>query len=475
MKIAAQKINNKGITISKYRLNEATKFYDKVYGLNAYRLYDMGYSENPSIVDMVGLKYAIRDEFPNEFSYLTLNNNKMAETDFSMICDYARRKAKDEEAKKVLTCLYMLQTAIDAQRELDKLSNSVKIPVRKDSVNIRARLAVSSRTLNASSPYMDNPYTHDVIEGSVKGYTKRFYFGEAIIHKIMLDCGLSEEEYQEHLKTGDSFILGGITQKEELEFIPLIYNSSSLSGKYADLFKKRYAQYYRDFYQGQTNSTDCMTYEEYIIVQSMNDCIEIVKKLRDSKDFIEELYVNQYSITYLSSTPNEVNEDTISVGVFAIYNKEKSFGIGTLLEGYCGEFFSEEKATELGYKKLGKPIEIEGGNYYPLYRLRANDGSPVYSMYKDNIAFNYAKISQFVPNCTVSIADDYIAQSDAVFSYINSTTSNVGVACLLTALICASCGLVEPTIVYSRVLTNGRYTPKDLITETVAHYNKLYK
>lgn len=475
MKIAAQKINNRGITISKHKLDVVTKFYDKVYGLNAYRLYDMGYSENPSVVDMVGLKYAIRDEFPEEFSYLVLNNNKLMDTDFSIVCDYARKKAKDEEAKKVLTCLYMLQTAIDAQKCLDKVAKSVKIPVRKNSVTIKSRLAFSSRTLNASAPYMDNPYSHDIIEGEKSGYLKRFYFGEAIIHKIMLDSGLSEEEYQAHLKTGDSFILGGITQQEELEFIPLIYNSSSLTGKYAELFKKRYAQYYNDFYTSQTNSTDCMTYEEYIAVQAMSDCIDSVKKLRETQDFLEEVYVNQYYLTYLSSTPNTITEDTISVGVFTMLDSSKSFGIESLLEGFCGEFISESKADSLGYKKLGRPVEIGGVMCYPLYRLSTSNDLSVHSIYRDNISFNYSRINKFVPNCTVASSDDYIAQSDAIFSYISSTTSNVGVACLLTALICASCGLVEPTIVYSRVLTNGRYSPKDLITETVAHYNKLYK
>lgn len=358
------------ITASKIERKPEVKL-EKVYDIlhtntirycNALReLYELGFTESPYEADDVLLRKAFIQEFDDSKYLMDMSSGCI---DFSLKhLDYACVMSDNEEFKKVCDVYKEYISARDTLKKCDSLIKNVKI-LRKGIYHINSRFIASEGVVCKSNcevfPELFLDYGCDMVSVNI---------GDCVIHALMLDIGISEEEYQKHLSTGESFFIKGVTQEEECEFIDLIIScSANLNGKYGKLLSERILNYYKDFTMNNKSKFVQASYDSMMFTKSADFAMEKLNKVR--KEIYEvgghEIFMTTYDVYYEIPSEDEYKfelDKVINVGGWCTFSDGERIFTKDLFYGVQGEFTKEGGTVPAFLDGFGVVYFAENAHY----------------------------------------------------------------------------------------------------------------
>ena len=232
MRITAGKLNGKvrqNVEKIYEVMNENTIKY-----CNAMReLYELGFTDNPFYVDEVMLRKAFIEEFEDSGLLSGVSSGDIYFDENHL--KYAKWVSKDTEFKKVCDLYIDYIVAKEKLQICGELIDDSKI-TKFGMLDIPVRFLVSEGVKSKSRVRLIPEFflTDELPK------LKKFCIGDCTIHAVVSELGISEEEYQEHLSTGQPFFVKDLTQEQESELVDLILcYDVKLDGKYGDMLAKK--------------------------------------------------------------------------------------------------------------------------------------------------------------------------------------------------------------------------------------------
>lgn len=392
MRIAAQKVNNVGVSVSKSKMIENTERYCKQYNHMCERLYDLGYLSSPT--------YFYDDEFWGVFfednkSYIEKFLNKhtgamnYSISQIRYIMHTINGIESEKEVYNVFNIVIKLIEARQALEDFNKFCSSVKFQKKNDLISCRTSLTVSNRVYNSSKIPLDSPYVQECFYFDNKEVIKINY-SRIILKELLKGLGVDIDISD----TSDSLLLGdGFTIDDDCKFLNQIINGEiDGSGKYSRLLHDTVEKYYDDYYATRTTIAECVGYAEKNFISAIPACIEYINSIRQRLcEGYKEVYVTSSEVWFQLDKPCEAtvqrNKD-IFVGQFLFnINSHQSIGVVSRLLGFSGEYMYEYDSDITNYSLFGLPVSmyitgVQKGkkipislNYYPILNIkqRVND------------------------------------------------------------------------------------------------------
>lgn len=302
MKITTSNLNGKhrvNLSIIYKVLNENTVRY-----CNALRdLYDLGFSDSPYCVDEISLRQAFIEEFEDSKLLIHVSSGSL---DFDkQHLKYAMLLSKD---KDFVNACGILLAYIESKEKLEicgEILDNAKI-IKKSIAEFSVRF-VASEGVTSRAPFRLIP---EIFTTEELSKVKRVNLGDCVIHTLMLDLGVSEEEYQEYLKTGKPFFVKGVSQEDECELIDLILAYGiTLDGEYGSLLSNRILDYYRDYMLTNESKFAQASYESIIFTKSANLKTAKLNKVREEvyKQGGKDIFIEDNNVYYC--IPDDDSED----------------------------------------------------------------------------------------------------------------------------------------------------------------------
>lgn len=396
MRIAAQKVNNVGIGVSKSKMLDLTEKYTKQYGHCCEQLYDLGFLTTPSYFYEDEFWYAFLDEFP-DYTDKFLNKHT-GNMNFTLgQIQYVIGVTDDEEILNVLHILIDILEAKQALSDFGLFYSTAKFQKKTDILVCRTNLTVSNKVYSAGKVPLDSCYVQkcfDIWDKHIIKFDYTLMILKTLIKTLGLNLDLSLTDPSIFL--GDNF-----TVKDDCKFLTQIINGEiEGSGKYAGLLHEIVEKYYDDYYTTRTTVAECVGFAEQNFINSIQSCIDYINEYRKSlpKNY-KEVYVTASEVWFQLDEPAEksqCNGKDIYIGMYlSDLSSKKPLGLIPRMMGYSGEFIYEYDPNLSKYKVSGMPVLMyiprkQGGstvpigvNYYNVLSLK-EDGRDVYPRTKFN-------------------------------------------------------------------------------------------
>lgn len=367
MRIAAQKVNNTGIQVSKKKLTDATKFYTITYNQMCERLFDLGYISSSVIFYEDEFWEAFFSENPDFI--MKFRNNRTGAMNMSVIqIKYVLASVdKDSDVHSILSTVVSLLDAKQALEDFNRFTSVAKFPKKSDGLNCKTNLYVSNKVSNSGKLLLDSPYIMKcfvVPEGkSVLEFNYSIKLLEILAKKLGIEDNLDLD--------AESLFLGkGFTIKDDRDYlVPLINGEIEGTGKYAKLLHDTVEKYYVDYYNTRTTIAECIGYAEQNFLDSIPTCIDYINDFRSSLGEYKEFFVDSNSVYFLvdaveSNEDKPTNERFIGANLHDYFSGKPLSVINRLL-GYCGQYIYEYDSNISNMDMLGVPVEM-----YQLSMLR---------------------------------------------------------------------------------------------------------
>ena len=472
MRIACSNINNNGISISKELINKAVYKYNGLLGRSLFKLYDLGYQSSPALFDLIDFRKILASDFPKERELLYDKLSGTMALDDELILDYAIMVSDNDEFKNIIKIYKDILVSKKALDAYNTLVSKVKIPKKNDLFKVKCRLSVSGSVQNYGVIPLDNPCIRESFYLEEDETLVSFNTVDILIKEMLKRLGYTEEAYLEHKKSGQAFFIKGVSQDEETRLIPLIISGKiECDGKFGVELTNDIQKYYDDFYSSNTARVSCLSYEEMIFNNALDERIELINQKR--KEFGNTPYREFYATTdeiifavkdtNLSDSKSYFENNILHLGIATVSNENQSeFSKINTLCGLCGEFMSESTIEERGLYTEGLPVSIKFGivtgnkykmselSYYPIYNVyHCENGSNIEPLLGNDIHILVSDINEVFKNLGVSnkselyhkflrSASDVTSIDDVDYSKYKGL-----VADLATALVYAECGVLD--------------------------------
>lgn len=376
MRIAAQKVNNIGIQVSKAKVADVTKKYTLIYSQMCERLADLGYISSSTLFYADEFWEVFFDENPNLVN-LFINNRVGSVVLNEKQIEFVMRKLEvenntDLEAYKVLSYAKSLLQAKTALDDLCKFVSAVKFPKKSDLLTCKTNISVSSKVSSSGKIPLDSPYIMEcfyVPDGKkVVDFDYAIIILKVLLEKLGINSDVSE--------TDDSLFLGkGFTIKDDCYFLNEIINGDiSGNGIYANMLTKVVENYYVDYYATRTTIADCISFGEQNFIYAIPKCIEYINEYRkEIGNTGTEFYVTSSKVYFLFDGVVEKPKPSVR-NIFIgteLYNHGTKTEINVLnrLLGFSGEFIYEYDSNVVNYSLGGFPVTM--------YQISVNRGRNV--------------------------------------------------------------------------------------------------
>lgn len=340
MKITASKINGK------YRvdLNEVYRVIreNTIEYCDALReLYELGFSDNPYHVDDILLRKAYIEEFEDSKLLTCVSSGGI---DFDKLhLKYAMWVSKDEDFVNACRVYLKYITSKEKLEVCGEILDNAKT-VKKGSIDINVRF-VASEGVVLKTKFRLLP---DIFVTDEMRQIERVNVGDCVIHALIRDLGISDEEYERHLSTGSPFFVKGVSQEQECELIDaIICYGIPLEGKYGSLLAKSVLDYYRDYMMHNESKFAQATYESIIFTKSADYKTAKLNEVRERiyKEGGKELFMEENNVYYcLPNKSSHTDEDSsIKVGGWCLNTDGEMLLTKDLFKGVQGVFSFNEK------------------------------------------------------------------------------------------------------------------------------------
>lgn len=390
MRIAAQKINNVGIGVSKSKMMELTEQYTIQYGHCCEELYEMGYLTTPSYFYDDEFWNAFLDEFP-DLTELFLNKH-IGSMNFELSqVRYIIKILDNKEALRALNILVDILEARQALLDFKLFCSTAKFQKKSDILLCRTNLTVSNRVYSSGKIPLDSPYVQKCFNIWDKQVIK-FDYSLMIFKTLLKQLGVDEDL---DLIDDSVFLGGNFTVADDCQFLTSLINGEiEGNGKYADLLHKTVEKYYDDYYTTRTTVAECVGFAEQNFINSIQSCIEFINAFRKTlADNYREVYVTSTEVWFQLDKPVEKvsfsgKDIFISTHLGDLASK-KPLGAISRMMGFSGDFIYEYDQELSKYEVGGMPVSmymigVQGGqpapipvNYYGILSL-SEGGRDVY-------------------------------------------------------------------------------------------------
>lgn len=365
MRITAGKLNGKvrqNVEKIYEVMNENTIKY-----CNAMReLYELGFTDNPFYVDEVMLRKAFIEEFEDSGLLSGVSSGDIYFDENHL--KYAKWVSKDTEFKKVCDLYIDYIVAKEKLQICGELIDDSKI-TKFGMLDIPVRFLVSEGVKSKSRVRLIPEFF--LTDKLPK--LKKFCIGDCTIHAVVRELGISEEEYQEHLSTGQPFFVKDLTQEQESELVDLILcYDVKLDGKYGDMLAKKIVSYYKDYMMETTSKFYQVPFEGVMFTKSLDYKKDKLSKISEEMSKLggKEVFLEADAI-YYSLPASEEDKFHVSkpvVGGWCLDVETNETMLTTnLFEGVQGVFTFNNKDEVPAYiKGFGMCYFVSDADYFKL-------------------------------------------------------------------------------------------------------------
>lgn len=372
MKIAASKLNNDGLVLSKAKLREefitALAKYNK---LNIY-LFNECVLDSPSFVDWVAIKRFLLEEYPT--FYAGLKNALDGSVEFT-----SKRMfyvLKNNSSDEILNAIYRLLALEERITSLNSIYDGVKFKKSADTAIYKPSYIVTSKIVNRSKIDTLRSVLLDCIDGensvlvSCEGYR--------VICKYL--CNKYGVDYQDGIS---------IFISNESDIVDRVFISEFLTGKLKGntvlakkLFKDITDYYHKSSLDYATENSGCMDFDEYIFNDCLDDLISLQKEFRLENPDCKPFVIEDYSVFYYKEGVSLDN--SLPYNLFGLdcidYYSGNTLHIRNSLCGLCGEYIAESDIVRNELQVTGMPLDLyitdnKTMKYYPLVNVRDKNGN----------------------------------------------------------------------------------------------------
>lgn len=505
MKIAVQKLNANGITISKELLEKSLLKYNSIFSNESYKLYDLGYISSPSEFNKSEFLKAVYQQFPNSKDLLISNITGELVLDSDLI-SYAILKLNNKEFSVVMESFKKIVESNEAIENLSSLYTKLSIK-KKTSVVIKPRLSVSNTLADYSTYKLDGFGIMDCFERQEDTHLVKVCINEILLKYLCFEVGISEDCYNKYKLTGKSFFIDGLTAGQELNFINYLLNGViKPDGKFGKELEDVLLSYYSKLFSSNNPRFSCDKFEATIFIKALDEVLMYTKAERAKIESIggSELYVTDKEIIF--EVPNIIseknwscfNDNKLMVGNYVMdYVTHEELSKCNNLLGICGEYIKKSDVEELGYFPLCQPVKLhymsKSGaklkdstfEYYPISRVLYNDDKDENGNYVsrslvpvilEDFVISFSDISSVYNKFGVSNKNELFKSirknlvqtftvDTSIVTYTNLITD------LVCALIYADCGYPD----YDLVMDNYMFITDDIYNKACFEAEEVYK
>lgn len=379
MRIAVQKINNRGIEVSRNKVRLTTEKYVKQLGQACERLYDEGYLASPLLFDEDAFMHCLFEEYPELVPLcrnVTTGGISLSTQQISYVLKAIGAKHGAYDA------LSVAKSALEASQALSDISaflEAVHFKKKSDILLCRSSLTVSNKVYTSGKLNLDSPYVRECFFVKPGHHIEEFNYSIEILRAVLKSLGVEDEVtlYDDSVLLGDSFTIA-----DDCEFLNLIIcGDIEGHGKYASQLHKAVEKYYSDYYSSRTTIAECIKYEEQMFLNAIPSAIALVNAYRAEHPDHEEFFVDSKRVYWLVAGPDKryipvwrdifIGEDAINLG-------ETGVPVMNRLLGYSGAFMYRFDSALANYEVIGSPVimyTLDGEKrvpveYYPAANLR---------------------------------------------------------------------------------------------------------
>lgn len=359
MRIAAQKINNRGIEVSRNKIRLTTEKYVKQLGQMCERLYDMGYLRNPVRYDEDAFVECLFDEFP-EIMPLCRNITTGSISASDKQLKYVMKVlGPAHEAYEVLKTAILAIQASQALSDLNDFLGRVKFKKKDDLLQCRSTLGVSSRVYSSGKINLDSPYLRECFYVKPDCHIVEFNYSIEVLRATLKAIGVEAD-----IKSGDRSVLLGdfFKVEDDCEFLNLVIcGDIEGNGKYAKQLHKAVETYYTEYYRNRTTIAECIKYEEQMFLNAIQPAIGAVNEFRRLHPDYEEFFVDSQRVYFLAkgvdvryrSATRDVyiGEDIMGLGVTGVPLMNR-------LLGFSGSYLYRFDDRISDYEVVGMPVTL---------------------------------------------------------------------------------------------------------------------
>lgn len=359
MRISAQRINNKGVTISKSRVEEVSTKYVKQYNRLCEKLYDLGYISSPLYFDDKEFWYNLIDEHPEFYNKYFVNSingvvsNVLDQIEYAILCD------EDEELCTLLKDVLEILQASKAVEDINEALSHIKFTKKSDLVVCKASISVSDKVYSTSKFCLDSPYVQECFYVPEDKEVFVHNFGIEILRTLFKKLNINETFTED----SDSLLLGGnLKIKDDCRFLKsILMGDITGSGKYFSVIKDYASKYYKESFMSDSNS-GYIEYISQLYLDAIPSCIEHLNQFRGTlSDDYSELYITSTSVIYLRNKTQNKSYScrTLYVGEHLIdYTTGKSLGVLNRLQGFSGSYIYEYDRNIQNYAQTNLKVKM---------------------------------------------------------------------------------------------------------------------
>lgn len=372
MKIAANKLNNEGLVLSKSKLREefitALAKYNK---LNIY-LFNECILDSPSFVDWIKIKRFLLEEHPDFYS--KLKNDLDGSIEFtSKRMFYILRNGSDDD---ILMVIYRLLALEEQIASINSIYDGVKFKKSADTIVYKPSYIITSKIVNRSKV----DALRSVLLNCIAGEDKVLVSCESF--KVI--CEYLCKKYGVEYQYGTSIFM-----RDESDLVDRTFISEFLTGKIKGntslakkLFKDITTYYHNHSVDYTTENSSCMDFDEHIFNDCLDDLVALQKKFREENPDCIPFALDDYSVFYYKegvSVPNSLPYNLFGLDCIDYYTGE-TLNIRNSLCGLCGEYIAEADIARNKLQVVGMPLDLyisdtKTMKYYPLVNVRNEKGN----------------------------------------------------------------------------------------------------
>lgn len=380
-----RKLSNK-VDIYYDKLIKETEYCTKLFGYTCFRIYDKGYSSNPTYCSIEELLEAIYDESPIIIQDLTNPYTGIIDLSYTMLDYYRKTKKLTEEETFLLDMLINLEYIYSAFEIYDVLKTEglvYQLKVQRSQLRFLCNVDIS------------HPAFLRVLKQNVKilDMDKRVY----------------------------ARLFGNVSDKIVRCKAPLklVLSGSSLTKEYG------LEDYYKEMQtikiENKKKRKEIKSYSIHILSQVQDLYKRLIEESLDDIVFFDGLYF------YTESEKDILPRQQYEVGVFCTDWLLNSYiGMVNNYKGFSGEFIPLKDIERLGYKCKGYPVYLYNPvnlikmPYYHIVNVTDEKGVALISKVRDNsYDINYDN------NVTCEDIYDYVNNIKKVGSYYINKVSKL--------------------------------------------------
>lgn len=383
MRIAAQKINDRGIAVSRLKTREVTEKYVKQLGQACEALYDLGYLPNPQYFDEDSFFECLFEDFPEIVPLcrnITTGSINLSAQQFHFVM---KKLGDVHRSYEVLSAACKAMEAKQALHDIELFLENAHFKLKDDVLVCKVRLSVTNHVYCAGKLSLDSPYLRECFVVQPDKHIEEFDYSLEILRTVLKSIGVDESV---DLYDSSVFLGDGFTVRDDCEFMNLLIRGDiEGSGKYASKLHESVEKYYSDYYRTRTTIAECIKYEEQMFLDAIPAAVASINAFRVAHPGYVEFFVDSkrvyWSVNGVAKKENPVERD--------IYIGEDIRSIGSTpvhlmnrLLSYSGEFLYRFDEAVAGYEVVGMPITLYSLNngskmpmeFYPASNLRKKVG-----------------------------------------------------------------------------------------------------